>query len=205
MLRSNLGLLASLSEFIQKTTLSPMDTLIVFGMVLTTCCLDASAFSGGCTLSSTPQMEGSGPTPAAQRLSRNLDEHDTKKDLRSMRLYVLQGCPFCDKVLKFCADNDIEMVVVDIHEDRDARDRLIKLGGKPQVPALDFSSSCLPSSCLPSSCLLSSSLPYLEGEGDREDILIKTFVQPPILYESDAIIQELKMLLVSSDDIEAVD
>lgn len=50
-------------------------------------------------------------------------------------LYYKKTCPYCQKVLSFMKENDIEMPLVDILEGSNA-DELIKIGGKRQVPCL---------------------------------------------------------------------
>ena len=55
-----------------------------------------------------------------------------------LELYYYPECPYCRKVLKAIDDlglaNDIELK--NIHADESARQTLISVGGKPQVPCL---------------------------------------------------------------------
>lgn len=48
----------------------------------------------------------------------------------------MNGCPYCDKVISYMKDNDIELELVDIHANPNNREELIRLGGKVQVPML---------------------------------------------------------------------
>ena len=50
-------------------------------------------------------------------------------------LYMKTTCPFCQKVLRFMGENDINLELRDINEG-DNRDELVKIGGKAQVPCL---------------------------------------------------------------------
>ena len=50
-------------------------------------------------------------------------------------LYILEGCPYCKKVLAFMDENGIECNKIDI-SDKKNEDTLIVLGGKRQVPFL---------------------------------------------------------------------
>lgn len=52
------------------------------------------------------------------------------------KLFVGTNCPFCRRVERFMDENDIEMEIVNINEDRDAMMELIQKGGKRQVPCL---------------------------------------------------------------------
>ena len=45
-------------------------------------------------------------------------------------------CPYCQKVENFMKENDIEIEIVNIENDRDAMRDLIENGGKRQVPCL---------------------------------------------------------------------
>ena len=55
-----------------------------------------------------------------------------------LELYYYPECPYCQKVLRaideLCAANAVELK--DIHSDEDARQTLIEVGGKQQVPCL---------------------------------------------------------------------
>ena len=56
----------------------------------------------------------------------------------SLELYYYPECPYCQKVLRaldeFGAANDVALK--DIHADDDARQTLVAVGGKQQVPCL---------------------------------------------------------------------
>lgn len=51
-------------------------------------------------------------------------------------LYIRPTCPFCVKVLRFLEGRDLEVATRDISSDPAARDELVSVGGKQQVPCL---------------------------------------------------------------------
>lgn len=51
-------------------------------------------------------------------------------------LYQYPSCPFCNKVLRFLDANTISVAQKDTMLDPAARQELVALGGKAQVPAL---------------------------------------------------------------------
>lgn len=51
-------------------------------------------------------------------------------------LFIMPGCPFCHRVLDYMGEHGIELPLRDITQDREAESRLIKVGGKRQVPCL---------------------------------------------------------------------
>ena len=53
-----------------------------------------------------------------------------------LELFVRLTCPYCQKVLKFIKDNKIVLPVKDILADPKNLEKLIKVGGKQQVPCL---------------------------------------------------------------------
>ena len=55
---------------------------------------------------------------------------------RELVLYYKPTCPFCRKVLDFMNEDGIELPMRDIVADEDARQALIDVGGKQQVPCL---------------------------------------------------------------------
>lgn len=50
-------------------------------------------------------------------------------------LFYKIGCPYCEKVLQFAEENDIQLDLLDIGE-AETYDMLIQYGGKQQVPFL---------------------------------------------------------------------
>lgn len=52
------------------------------------------------------------------------------------KLFVGTACPHCRKVEIFMEENNIEIQIVNINENRDAMKELIEKGGKRQVPCL---------------------------------------------------------------------
>ena len=52
-----------------------------------------------------------------------------------LELFILPNCPYCLKVLKFLDENNIKYATHSILEP-DNKEKLMKLGGKVQVPFL---------------------------------------------------------------------
>ena len=52
------------------------------------------------------------------------------------KLFVGTACPHCRKVENFMEENNIEIQIVNINEDREVMKELIEKGGKRQVPCL---------------------------------------------------------------------
>lgn len=55
-----------------------------------------------------------------------------------LKLFVMENCPFCKKVIGVVNRLDIEdkMEIVDINTDKEAEEELIEVGGMRQVPCL---------------------------------------------------------------------
>lgn len=51
-------------------------------------------------------------------------------------LFIKETCPYCQKVLGYLNQAGIEVPVRDIVADPDAREELVRVGGKQQVPCL---------------------------------------------------------------------
>lgn len=51
-------------------------------------------------------------------------------------LYQYSSCPFCAKVRRFMAANELEIPLKDTMMDPNARQELIDIGGRGMVPAL---------------------------------------------------------------------
>ena len=56
--------------------------------------------------------------------------------MKNIILYHFDGCPYCQRVRDFLAKEKIAVPLKDIHLDPLAKQELIKIGGKPQVPCL---------------------------------------------------------------------
>lgn len=56
--------------------------------------------------------------------------------MKDLKLFYMQGCPYCNKVRKYIKDNDLNIEMVDIYADPKNQDDLMKLGGQDQVPML---------------------------------------------------------------------
>ena len=50
-------------------------------------------------------------------------------------LYILETCPYCKKVMKFFAENNVEYNKINI-ENKANEETLVRVGGKRQVPFL---------------------------------------------------------------------
>ena len=51
-------------------------------------------------------------------------------------LFIMPACPYCQKVLRYMERRGIEMPLRDVTSDPDAREELVRVGGKSQVPCL---------------------------------------------------------------------
>ncbi len=51
-------------------------------------------------------------------------------------LYHFEGCSYCERVKDFMAKNKIKIPMKDTHKDVGAKEELIRIGGKSQVPCL---------------------------------------------------------------------
>jgi len=56
--------------------------------------------------------------------------------MANVALYYRKGCPFCQKVRVYLHDNNITVPLKEINEDPAARQELVAIGGKSQVPCL---------------------------------------------------------------------
>jgi len=56
--------------------------------------------------------------------------------MSELKLYYMERCPFCKKVIQYMNKNNIEVEMVDIEADPKNKEELIKLGGINQVPML---------------------------------------------------------------------
>lgn len=56
--------------------------------------------------------------------------------MAQLTLYHFEGCPYCCRVTDFIKANKISLPLKDTHKDAKAREELIRIGGKPQVPCL---------------------------------------------------------------------
>lgn len=65
--------------------------------------------------------------------------HSTANDPaqeKELVLFFKPTCPYCRKVLAFIEEDGIELPLRDIASDEDARQTLVEVGGKQQVPCL---------------------------------------------------------------------
>ena len=51
-------------------------------------------------------------------------------------LYAYDICPYCRRVTRFMDKHELVIPIKDSLDDPEARDELVRLGGKSQVPAL---------------------------------------------------------------------
>jgi glutaredoxin 3 len=57
------------------------------------------------------------------------------KDMDDLVLYYSPWCPYCQKVIRFMESNDIQIEMRPT-SDSDAKETLMQVGGKNQVPCL---------------------------------------------------------------------
>ena len=63
--------------------------------------------------------------------------------MENMKLFVGTVCKYCKKVENFLEENNIDLPIVNIQENRNALTELIDKGGKRQVPCLYHDGSYL--------------------------------------------------------------
>lgn len=56
--------------------------------------------------------------------------------MSQLTLYHFESCPFCIKVRRFLKENNVSIPEKDIMIDSSARNELLSIGGKTQVPCL---------------------------------------------------------------------
>lgn len=56
--------------------------------------------------------------------------------MQELKLYYMEACPFCKKVIRYMEKNHIDVELVDIRANTDNYKELIEIGGKDQVPML---------------------------------------------------------------------
>lgn len=56
--------------------------------------------------------------------------------MQNLVLYIFESCPFCKRVMKYIDKNNIKLEIKDTIEDYKAKQELMKLAGKTQVPCL---------------------------------------------------------------------
>ena len=65
----------------------------------------------------------------------------TNEKARSLELFYRPTCPFCQKVLRWMENHNVDNVTLfDITSDSAAEQRLAEVGGKKQVPCLPMKS-----------------------------------------------------------------
>lgn len=53
-----------------------------------------------------------------------------------IELYYFEACPYCQKVLRFLKENNLEIPLKDTRKEPQLQQELIAIGGKKQVPCL---------------------------------------------------------------------
>ncbi len=56
--------------------------------------------------------------------------------MKQLTLYHFEGCPYCARVKDYLKQANIAIAMKDIHADSLAREELLKIGGRTQVPCL---------------------------------------------------------------------
>lgn len=62
---------------------------------------------------------------------------------KKLTLYYFDSCPFCVRVLRYLEDRKITVALKNTMQDPSARDELVQIGGKSQVPCLVIDGSPL--------------------------------------------------------------
>jgi glutaredoxin len=55
---------------------------------------------------------------------------------QSLILYHFEECPYCQKVSRFINQNQLTIATKNIHKDPLAKEELLRISGKTQVPCL---------------------------------------------------------------------
>lgn len=63
--------------------------------------------------------------------------------MENLKLYYKPTCPYCQRVLAFMKENNIEIPLLNVDAVDGLREELKELGGKAQVPALDIDGKIL--------------------------------------------------------------
>lgn len=53
-----------------------------------------------------------------------------------LKLYYLETCPYCKKVMRFLDKYNIQMEMAEVNQNPKAQQELMEIGGKDQVPML---------------------------------------------------------------------
>ncbi|TJX12786.1 hypothetical protein E9840_12000 [Tissierella creatinini] len=54
----------------------------------------------------------------------------------NLKLFCMEGCPYCMKVIRYIEKNNIPVELADIGKDPKNQEDLMKIGGLDQVPML---------------------------------------------------------------------
>ena len=55
-----------------------------------------------------------------------------------VRLFLTSGCPYCFTLKEFLKERKIKFETIDVSEDEEAKEEMIKKSGQMQVPVLDI-------------------------------------------------------------------
>ncbi|MDW8305527.1 MAG: glutathione S-transferase N-terminal domain-containing protein [Leptospiraceae bacterium] len=56
--------------------------------------------------------------------------------MKDLVLYYYEECPYCQRVLRYLEEKNIKLKMKNTRRDNAAREELLRLGGKTQVPCL---------------------------------------------------------------------
>lgn len=73
---------------------------------------------------------------APQKLFPQLQAHTAKGEALDLTLYKSDTCFYCHRVMSTVNNLKVPLILRDTRRDPGARQALIKIGGKPQVPCL---------------------------------------------------------------------
>ncbi|HLS52751.1 MAG TPA: glutathione S-transferase N-terminal domain-containing protein [Tissierellaceae bacterium] len=63
--------------------------------------------------------------------------------MKKLKLFYFDECPYCQKVIGYMKENNIEVEMANIQTDQKNREELIEIGGKVQVPMLSIDGEAL--------------------------------------------------------------
>jgi glutaredoxin 3 len=54
-----------------------------------------------------------------------------------VKIYSTPGCPWCQKAKEFCSDHNVKFEDIDVANDTDAAEEMIKKSGQRGVPVIE--------------------------------------------------------------------
>lgn len=78
-----------------------------------------------------------------QRINADNDWSTKKQQFPKLALYYSKNCPYCLRVMEYLERINKTIEVIDITESFEAKDELLSIGGKSQVPCLTIDGKAL--------------------------------------------------------------